>query len=283
MIHPLRIAHRGASGTGLAPENTLAALELAIQTGVDLIEIDVRASADGQIVVIHDATLERTTDAQGAVQDLPLETIRRADAGGWFAPEFAGERVPLLEEVLDLARHRAVVLIEIKAAFIAERVLQIVEYTAAEDYVVLQAFSPRTVERVKRLSPATPAALLVGKLPTAPSRLRARRLARDVLQTGANTLAVWHATLTPPFFEEMRKRGLAVWAWTVDEEVAMRDLIEMGIQGLISNYPDRLNRVLAEMEEEGLIQMPLGRHQRLKRSRWARRRQIKRLRRYRGD
>jgi glycerophosphoryl diester phosphodiesterase len=283
VIHPLRIAHRGASGTGLAPENTLAALELAIQTGVDLIEIDVRASADGQIVVIHDANLDRTTDVQGAVQDTRLEDIRRADAGGWFGPQFAGERVPLLEEVLDLARHRAVVLIEIKAAFIAERVLQIVEYAAAEDYVVIQAFSARTIERVKRLSPATPTALLVGKLPTTPSRLRARRMAREVLEIGANTLAIWHATLTPPFFEEMRKRGVSVWTWTVDEEVTMRDLIQMGVQGIITNYPDRLNRVLKELEEEGLIQMPLGRHQRLKHSRWRRRRQIKKMRRHRGD
>lgn len=283
MIHPLRIAHRGASGAGLAPENTLAACERAIQEGVDMIEIDVHASRDGHIVVLHDATLDRTTNRRGAVLDLDLEAIRAADAGSWFDVAYTGERVPLLSEVLDLARHRAVVLIEIKAAYIAERVLQVIEECAAEDYVVLQSFNPQTLRRIKLLNAAIPASFLVGKLPTAPSRMRARRLVREVLETGANALSLWHATLTPAFFEEMRKRAVGVWTWTVDEEIVMRDLVEMGVQGIITNYPDRLNAVLAELEDEGLIQQPLGRHQRLKRSRWARRRQLKKMRRQRGE
>ena len=109
MIPPLRIAHRGASGQGLAPENTLAACEKAIQLGVDAIEIDVRATRDGQIVVLHDPSIDRTTDGAGLVVDLSADQVRQADAGSWFGADFAGERIPLLEEVLDLARHRAMV------------------------------------------------------------------------------------------------------------------------------------------------------------------------------
>ncbi len=277
MIPPLRIAHRGASGLGLAPENTLAAFEKAIQLGVDVIEIDVHATRDGQIVVLHDATVDRTTDGTGFVAEMSFEEVRRVDAGSWFAAEFTGERVPLLEEVLDLARHRALVLIEIKADFITERILQVIETTVAAEHVVLQSFNPAIVERVKLLAPALPTALLIGQLPTTPSRVRARRLVQQVLQVGANALASWHATLTPPFLEEMRKRGVAVWAWTVDEDIVMRDLAMMGVQGIITNYPDKLNTVLDELLEEGRLQSPMGRRQRTKRSRWGRRRQLRKL------
>ena len=277
MIPPLRIAHRGASGEGLAPENTLAAFEKAIQLGIDVLEIDVHATRDGQIVVLHDAAIDRTTGGTGLVAELSSEQVRRADAGSWFGADFTGERVPLLEEVLDLARHRALVLIEIKADFITERILQVVETVVAAEHVVLQSFNPATVERIKLLAPALPTALLIGQLPTTPSRVRARRLVQQVLQVGANVLAIWHATLTPPFLEEMRKRGIAVWAWTVDQDIIMRDLAMMGVQGIITNYPDQLNLVLDELVDEGQLDPPLGRRQRLKRSRWSRRRQLRKL------
>ena len=277
MIPPLRIAHRGASGQGLAPENTLAAFEKAVQLGVDMLEIDVHATRDGQVVVLHDTTLDRTTDGTGIVAELSSAEVRQADAGSWFAADFTGERVPLLEEVLDLARHRALVLIEIKADFITERILQIIATVAATEHVVLQSFNPATVERGKLLAPGLPTALLIGQLPTTPSRVRARRLVQQVLQVGANALASWHATLTPPFLEEMRKRGVAVWAWTVDEDIVMRDLAMMGVQGIITNCPDRLNLVLDDLVEDGQLQPPLGRRQRLKRSRWGRRRQLRKL------
>ena len=277
VIHPVRIAHRGASGAGLAPENTLAAFESAIQMGVDVLEIDVRGSKDGGVVVIHDAMMDRTTNTTGPVSELTLEQIRQADAGSWVGPSFKDQRVPLLEEVLDLARHRALVLVEIKGAYIGERTLQIIDDLNATSYVLLQSFSAETVRRVKALNPAIPTALLVGKLPTSPSRVRARRMVSEVLEVGANAIAIWHATLTPPFFEEMRKRAIGVWAWTVDEEVIMRDMVQMGVQGIITNYPNRLNAVLAELEVEGVVQIPLGRRQRLKPSRWRRRRRIKKI------
>ncbi|MBN97979.1 MAG: hypothetical protein CME16_01845 [Gemmatimonadetes bacterium] len=278
MISPVRIAHRGASGMGLAPENTLAAFERAIQIGVDVLELDVRASRDGEIVVLHDATLDRTTDHRGLVGEQTLADIRRADAGSWFDTRYRNERVPTLEEVLDLARHRALVLIEIKANFIVERLLGIIADMSAESQVIIQSFDPQTVERIKLLNPSVPAFLLVGKLPTSPSRVRARRLVKQILQVGANALSVWHAMLTPAFFEEMRKRAIGVWAWTVDEEIVMRDLALMGVEGIITNYPDRLNQVFEGLQREGHIQPPQGRRQRIRKSRWGRRRHLKKMR-----
>ena len=275
MIHPIRIAHRGASGEGLAPENTLAAFERAIQIGVDAVELDVRASRDGKVVVIHDATLDRTTNRTGAVSEMTLAEIRRADAGARVG--LRGERVPTLDEVLDLIRNRALALIEIKAGYLAERVLEVVDLLDAGSQVLIQSFDPDTVRRIKALDPTIPTALLVGKLPTSPSRVRARRMVREIMEVGANALTVWHATLTPPFFEEMRRRAVSVWTWTVDEEVAMRDMVQLGVQGIITNYPDRLNRVLADLESEGLVATPQGRRQRLKQTRWSRRRRIRKL------
>ncbi len=270
MIPPLRIAHRGASGRGLAPENTLAAFEKALDIGVDMLEIDVRVTGDGQLIVLHDPSLDRTTDCEGIVREMRLDEIRQADAGD-------GERVPILPEVFDLARNRASILLEIKSDFIAERVVQAIADAQIEEQVVVQSFNPQTVERVKRLAPHLPSSLLIGELPTTPSRVRARRLVSQVLEVGANTLSIWHATLTPSLIEEMRKRGIAVWAWTVDEEITMRDLAMMGVQGLVTNYPDVLNNVLDDLMESGQAQPPLGRRRLQNRGRWARRRQLRKM------
>ena len=274
MIHPVRIAHRGASGHGLAPENTLAAFERAIEIGVDAVELDVRSTRDGALVVLHDPLLDRTTDREGPVHELTLAQVREADAGGWFGPRFAGQKVPTLAEALDLLRRRALAVIEIKTDHLAEAVLRVVDDLVAADQVVIQSFSSETLRRVKAIDGAAPTALLVGNLPTSPSRIRARRMVREVLSLGANILNIWHTTLTPAFYEEVRKRGLTVWTWTVDEEVVLRDVVQMGVQGIATNHPDRLNGVLEELAREGAILVPLGRSQRP--GRWRRRREIRR-------
>lgn len=277
MIPPVRIAHRGASGEGLAPENTLAAFERAIETGVDAVELDVRATRDGHLVVLHDAELDRTTNASGPVRELTLEQVRQADAGSWRGEEYRGQRVPTLAEVLELCRRRVLVLVEIKADGIAERTLQVIDDLGAREQVVVQSFTPEIVRRVKVLQPGIPAALLVGRLPTAPSRLRARRLVTQVLEVGANALAIWHATLTPALIEEVRKRAVSLWTWTVDEEIVMRDMVLLGVQGIITNHPDRLNQVLDDLVLDGRLYPPVGRQRRVRKNRWGRRRQLRKL------
>jgi len=101
-------------------------------------------------------------------------------------------------------------------------------------------------------------------------------MVREVLAVGANALSIWHAALTPAFHEEMRMRGISVWVWTVDEEVVLRDVTQLGVQGIITNHPDRLNDVLLDLERDGAIISPPGRRQRIKPSRWGRRRRIRR-------
>jgi len=117
----IRIAHRGASGT--APENTLAAFKKAIEIGVDAVELDLHGTVDGEVVVIHDTSLDRTTDHQGCLNQTTLETIRRADAGRWFSPEFVVEPVPTLVEALECIAKTTIAVLEIKDPLIAEAVV----------------------------------------------------------------------------------------------------------------------------------------------------------------
>ena len=247
MVCPLRIAHRGASL--VAPENTLAAFEAAIQEGVDLIEIDVHASRDGELVVIHDASLDRTTDRIGAIAELPLALLREADAGSWFDPKFADQRVPMLTEVLDLARHRVPVLIEVKAEHLSQTLLQQVGALGVDEDVVIQSFHADTIRCVNQINPSVPTALLKGRNPDELSASAMRQLAAEVLAIGANALAIWHEALTPTLFEHLRRCAISVWVWTVDDEAAMWDKAHLGVHGIISNDPGRLNRVLSEFED----------------------------------
>ncbi|MXY26613.1 glycerophosphodiester phosphodiesterase, partial [Candidatus Poribacteria bacterium] len=150
----IRIAHRGASGS--APENTLAAFKKAIEIGVDAVELDLHGSADGEVVVIHDSSLDRTTDQSGPVNQIPLETIKQADAGGWFAPEFTGEPVPTLSEALECVGEETIAVLEIKDPLIAEAVVAKVRETQSLNLTVIISFHISVLRTVRALEPRIP-------------------------------------------------------------------------------------------------------------------------------
>ncbi|MDH7569578.1 MAG: glycerophosphodiester phosphodiesterase family protein, partial [Armatimonadota bacterium] len=143
---PVIVAHRGASGA--APENTLAAFRRALELGVPMLELDVHRSADGTIVVLHDATVDRTTDGSGAVAQMTLNEIRRLDAGVKKGPQFAGERIPTLAEVCALARGRAFLFVEVKAEGIADDVLRVLDEGGMTPYSIPISFSAANVRRL---------------------------------------------------------------------------------------------------------------------------------------
>ena len=160
-MHPwIRIAHRGASGS--APENTLAAFEKAIEIGVDAVELDLHGTADGEVVVIHDTSLDRTTNHCGRVNQTTLETIKRADAGGWFAPEFVGEPVPTLVEALECIAKQTIAVLEIKDPLIAEAVVAIIRETHTRDLTVIISFHTAVLQTVRSLEPRIPTGWLIG-------------------------------------------------------------------------------------------------------------------------
>ena len=167
---PLVIAHRGASGT--APENTMAAFRQAVEMGADMIELDVQRTKDGQVVVIHDATLERTTNGSGAVRELTYAEIEQLDAGSWFGEgqEFAGERVPLLKEVLEFTKGKCALNIEIKNIpyadpGIEQAVVDLLHETGFLEQVIISSFDHSCLHRIARLEPNVPTACLFSHYP----------------------------------------------------------------------------------------------------------------------
>ena len=230
----LVIAHRGASGH--APENTLAAFKKAVSLGASFIETDLHLSRDAHFVAIHDDTVNRTTNGQGKVHDLTLADLRKLDAGSWFGSEFTGERIPTLEEILDFAKKNDVVFyLELKStgAWGGEHALiSALRQTSEVARTVVISFDAAILEALRKIEPTLMTGLLFeGQID--------RPLERAV-GVGARQLAVRRDLVTPALLEEARKKDLQVVCWTVNQPAHMRMLIEAGVDGIISDYPDRL-------------------------------------------
>lgn len=245
MAHGIvRIAHRGASAE--APENTLCALRRALEIGVDAIEVDVRLTQDGVPVLMHDATVDRTTDGRGPVSALSFEALRRLDAGRWKGEAFAGEPVPTLVEALKVVQGRAVLVIEVKHPTPIEPVLEAIAQAGAEDWALLASFEASALQGMRRLAPHLPTALIAGGPgPGASPLAQALAHLRRVAEVGASTLSLeWHRVAGPEFVAALHHRGVGLWCWTVNDPAAMRQLMDWGVDGLITDDPACLNEVL---------------------------------------
>jgi len=220
-------AHRGASAH--APENTLAAFHAALETEADGVELDVHLSADGVPVVIHDATLERTTDGLGAVGNWPAAGLATLDAGSWFAPEFAGESVPTLGEVLALLSGRLRVNIEVKDVAAALATLEVLREFPAVD-VILSSFDHMTLQVLRRADAQVPLAVLSDELGW-------RRLIPRALELYASAVHRRADLISRPLLMASRAAGLPVLAWTVDDPGQARSLLRAGVAGLFTNDP----------------------------------------------
>jgi glycerophosphoryl diester phosphodiesterase len=238
----LNIAHRGASAA--APPNTLAAFHRAIELGADGVEFDVHLSADGVPVVIHDFTVDATTDGSGRVIDLTLAQLKQLDAGATFDPSFAGERIPTLEEVLEALGSRLLLNIELKTTNLHDNgleqaVIAQVERLALDDSVLLSSFQPLSLRRAKQIAPHIPVGLLYG--PDLPL-LRHAWLAFLPRHEARHPK---HTMVDASYMAWARRRGYRVNTWTVDDPDEMRRLIDLGVDGIVTNVPDVLRSVLA--------------------------------------
>ncbi len=232
---PLVIAHRGASGT--LPENTKLAFAKAIDLGADAIEFDLQLTADGVAIVIHDETLDRTTTGSGRVSETTFDEIRALDAGSWFAASFAGLEVPTLEEVLDALGSQVLLNIELKPD---ERVDKLVRHavTAVARFelfgsVVFSSFNARALEALRHLVPDARIGVLA-----LPGELDERfdlagRLEAEVL---CPTVAMVDSELV----RRAHRARLQVWAWTANLPGEIRLLSALGIDGIFTDYPDRI-------------------------------------------
>jgi len=240
--NPLNIAHRGASAA--APPNTLAAFKKARELGADGVEFDVRRSADGIPVVIHDPTVDATTDGSGCVTDMTLTQLKGLDAGFTFDPAFAGERIPTLEEVLETVGDELFLNIELKTASVrddglAHAVVAQIERHHHDDNVLISSFNPFSLRSVKRIAPHIP----VGILYTSDIPLPLRRAWLACLPPH-EAHHPEHTMVNARFVARARRRGHQVNTWTVDDPAEMRRLIGLGVDGIITNVPDTLRRIL---------------------------------------
>jgi len=245
--------HRGAAG--LAPENTLAAFRKAIELGVDALEMDLHVTRDGEVVIIHDETLDRTTDGRGSIADLPLEEIRRRDAGRKFAPSFQGERVPTLREVIELVRasgnSRLRMDLEIKFGEgqegkpedFEERVLGVLRQSDFLERVNLISFHHPSLTKVKALQPKIRTGLLQG----------GHRAPQDLVGLVRRYRADYYSPrfrqMTTEVVAALHRAGIPIVPWTVNEEADMRWLMGLGIgtlagDGIATDFPDRLVHLL---------------------------------------
>jgi len=240
---PFIIAHRGASAA--APQNTLAAFRKAMELGADGVELDVQLSADGAVVVIHDFAVDKTTDGTGRVATKTLLELEALDAGAKFSPQFAGERIPTLAQVFEVLQGKLLVNVELKdfnprSSALAAPVVEVVRKHAMEKRVLFSSFNPFALRAVKRLAPQIPAGLLYA--PNLAIYLRRAWLAPLVPHEARHPESSMVTARTMKWY---RARGFCVNVWTVDDPAEMRRLIALGVDGIITNKPDVLSRIVS--------------------------------------
>nr|WP_300003794.1 glycerophosphodiester phosphodiesterase [Tissierella sp.] len=229
------IAHRGASGS--APENTIAAMKLALKLGCDGIETDLQLTKDGRVVVFHDWSVERTTDGEGEIKDLTFEELSKLDNGSWFSDEFKGERIATLEELLDLVPENLVLNLELKSqAFdsrgLEEKVMEILNKKNRKKNIVISSFSHRSLERVRRLDKTIKLGILFeAYLIGLPEYIKNLDLDLWSVHPGVSHV-------DGELIDTIHKLDLLGYVWTVNDKKTAERLKEYGVDGIITNYPD---------------------------------------------
>ncbi|WP_019156355.1 glycerophosphodiester phosphodiesterase [Robertmurraya massiliosenegalensis] len=232
------VAHRGASG--YAPENTIAAFDLAVDMKADYIEIDVQRSKDGELVLIHDTTVNRTTNGTGNVRDLTFEQLRSLDAGSWFGEEFAGERLPTFEEILDRYRGKVGILIELKAPELYPGIEKQVAQALKErnmdkpknNKIIIQSFNFESMKISNELLPRVPIGVLTS------NRAHTTAEALEEFSTYADWFNPSYGIVTEELVNQVHSLGMKMGSWTARSQEAVDFLFEMGVDAIITDYPD---------------------------------------------
>ncbi|MEH6945143.1 glycerophosphodiester phosphodiesterase [Bacillus sp. JJ722] len=232
------VAHRGA--TAYAPENTVAAYNLAVDMKADYIEIDVQRSKDGELVLIHDTTVERTTDGTGKVGDLTYEQLRSLDAGSWKGEQFAGEQIPTFEEILDRYHGKVGILIELKAPElypgIEEQVADALKKRNLDkpqnEKIIIQSFNFESMKKMNQLLPRVSIGVLTS------NRAHTTMDALQEFSTYADWFNPSYGIVTKELVDQVHSLGMQIGSWTVRSQEAADFLFEMKVDAIISDYPD---------------------------------------------
>ena len=233
------IAHRGFSD--IAPENTLIAFSKAIESGTPYFELDVHKSKDGELVVIHDFTVERTSsnNSKGVVSEMTLAQLNKVKVGysEKFKVKYSDEKIPTLREALELAKGKIKVCVEIKIENIEKPVVDLIEELGMAKQVIVFSFHYDVIKKVKLLNPKIPTLFLIDVAST--------KTIDDVLKINADAIGVGYGTNpTVDFVSYAHKNNIQIFKWTVNEEKQMKELIDLKLDGLITNKPDLGLKVL---------------------------------------
>jgi len=252
MVHTLfgdgvkfhNVAHRGFSA--IAPENTLSAFEKAIEAGANMLEMDVMLTGDNHVIVFHDFRLGRTTDGSGLVKKLNFKHIRSLDAGAWFAQKFQSEQVPTLDEVLELAKGRIKLNIEMKhrrrngVAALVERCAKIVERHRMMEEVIFSSFNLEALRHLHYKSPHLRfAPLYRHNLNPTPRSF--------ALQYNAQGVVLNHLFLNRTTVRQFHNLGIAVFVYTVNSPRRIERMIRMGVDGIVSDNPAVVNSIAGKL------------------------------------
>jgi glycerophosphoryl diester phosphodiesterase len=236
-VRPLVISH--AACKGHAPENTLAGIRAALALGAEAIEIDVHCTADGALVLLHDDSVDRTTDGSGDVRTLTLNAVRRLDASaGWPGATFRGEPVPTLAETLDLTRGKALLVIEIKQAGIEQAVADCVRRLNAMRDAMVWTFQPNVVRAMRAVAPEIPC----GQTWSArtPDIEKMEKMLTTALIGNAQAVEPEHTMVDAALVHAARRSGLRVYTWTPDDPTRIAELAALGVDGICTNFPERV-------------------------------------------
>jgi glycerophosphoryl diester phosphodiesterase len=219
----VKVGHRGAAGH--APENTLAAIEAGIACGVDFVEIDLRRTADGALVALHDATVNRTTDGMGRINRLSLQDVKRLSAGN-------GQQIPTLQEALDTANGRTGLMLELKATGIARQAVEAVRQAGFKNPIIYASFLHEELAVVRASDSNASLMTLFDRLPGA-SVTRAMKYA-------ASHVGLRHDKATRRLVKSFHNSGILVFVYTANRRGDIERVLSLGVDGVISNFPERI-------------------------------------------
>jgi len=236
----LNIAHRGYSGN--YPENTMTAFEKAVEEKCDGIETDVQLTKDGEMVLCHDELLDRTTNGNGLLTNYSFDDLRKLNAASNFKTKHKDEKIPTLKELLDLAKDSGIMLnLELKNSVIEykgleEKVTDMVHSYGLQDKVIISSFNHYSIKKCKEISPDIKCGILYDSV--------IYNVGSYAKALGADACHPNFYTLKPYIVEDIKKIGLKINTYTVNEEEYMEMMINMGIDGIITNYPNLLREIL---------------------------------------
>lgn len=232
------VAHRGASA--YAPENTIAAFDKAVEMKADYIEIDVQRSKDGKLVLIHDTTVDRTTDGSGKVGNLTFKELRDLDAGSWKGEQFAGAQIPTFDEILDRYHGKIGILIELKAPELYPGIEENVAKELKErnldkpqnEKIIVQSFNHKSMKKMNELLPKVPIGVLTS------SSADTTEQALQEFSTYADYFNPSYGIVTEDLVNQVHSLGMKIGSWTVRSQEAAAFLLDVGVDAIITDYPD---------------------------------------------